>query len=79
MEILVVGGGCADCDRMYGEAQAAAAELGLEARIRKGEDLVEMVRMGIMTVPALVMDGKVISAGRSLNRKQIRGLLEKHI
>ena len=77
MEILVVGGGCADCDRMYGEAQAAAAELGLEARIRKVEDLVEMVRMGIMTVPALVIDGRTVSAGRPLRKKQILGLLEQ--
>lgn len=79
MEILVVGSGCASCDTVYGETQAAVEELGLEARVRKVEDLVEMVQLGIMTVPALVVDGKVLSAGRTLNKKQIKGLLEKKL
>lgn len=77
MEILVVGGGCASCDTVYEETRATAVELGLDAKIRKVEDLVEMVQMGIMTVPALVVDGKVLSAGRTLNKKQVKALLEK--
>ena len=77
MEILAVGGGCASCDTVYEETRATAVELGLDAKIRKVEDLVEMVQMGIMTVPALVVDGKVLSAGRTLNKKQEKALLEK--
>ena len=58
MEILVIGGGCADCDKVYAEAQAAVGELGMNATVRKVEDLVEMVRLGVMSVPALMwMDG----------------------
>lgn len=75
MEILVVGGGCADCDKMYEEVRSAAAELGLDAEIRKVEDLVEMVRLGVMSVPALMADGRVLSAGRRLSKKQIMALL----
>ena len=77
MEILVVGGGCASCDTVYEETRAAAVELGLDAKIRKVEDLVEMVRMGIMSVPALVLDGRTISAGRTISKNQIKALLEQ--
>ena len=52
-------------------------ELGLAADVRKVEDLVEMVRMGIMSVPALVVDGRTVSAGRSLRKKQILQLLRQ--
>ena len=75
MEILVVGGGCADCDKMYSEVQAAVEELGLQATVRKVEDLVEMVRLGVMSVPALMADGRMLSAGRHLSKKQIMALL----
>lgn len=77
MEILVVGGGCADCDKVYVDTLEAVEELGLAADVRKVEDLVEMVRMGIMSVPALVVDGRTVSAGRSLRKKQILQLLER--
>ena len=77
MEILVVGAGCASCDKVYEDTREAVKELGLAAEVRKVEDLVEMVQMGIMTVPALVVDGKVLSAGRTLNKKQVKALLEK--
>ena len=62
MEILVIGGGCADCDKVYAEAQAAVGELGLNATVRKVEDLVEMVRLGVMSVPALMVDGRLLSS-----------------
>ena len=60
MEILVVGGGCADCDKMYSEVQAAVEELGLQATVRKVEDLVEMVRLGVCSLPdnAALPDGQ---------------------
>ena len=52
-------------------------ELGLPAQVRKVEDLVEMVRMGIMSVPAIVLDGRVISAGRTIGKNQIVSLLKQ--
>ena len=77
MEILVIGGGCPDCDKLYHETLAAVAELGLDAQVGKVEDLVEMVKLGIMSVPALMVDGKVVSAGRALSRDKVKKLLNK--
>ena len=77
MEILVVGAGCASCDKVYVDTREAVKELGLAAEVRKVEDLVEMVRMGIMSVPALVLDGRTISAGRTISKNQIKAFLEQ--
>ena len=77
MEILVVGAGCASCDKVYEDTREAVKELGLAAEVRKVGDLVEMVRMGIMSVPALVLDGRTISAGRTISKNQIKALLEQ--
>ena len=79
MEILVVGAGCASCDKVYTDTQEAVKELGLPAQVRKVEDLVEMVRMGIMSVPAIVLDGRVISAGRTIGKNQIVSLLKQEV
>jgi len=77
MEILVIGGGCSDCDKLYDETAAAVAELGLDVEIGKVTDLVEMVKLGVMSVPALMVDGKVLSAGRVLSREKVKKLLQK--
>lgn len=39
MEILVVGAGCASCDKVYADTREAVKELGLAAEVRKVEDL----------------------------------------
>lgn len=77
MEILVIGGGCSDCDRLYEEVTAAVAELKLNASIGKVTDLVEMVKLGVMSVPALMVDGKLLSAGRVLSKEKVKKLLLK--
>ena len=77
MEILVIGGGCSDCDRLYEEVTAAVAELKLDASIGKVTDLVEMVKLGVMSVPALMVDGKLLSAGRVLSKEKVKKLLLK--
>lgn len=77
MEILVIGGGCSDCDKLYEEVTAAVAELKLDASIGKVTDLVEMVKLGVMSVPALMVDGKLLSAGRVLSKEKVKKLLLK--
>lgn len=77
MEILVIGGGCSDCDKLYDATVAAVAELGLDVPVGKVEDLVEMVKLGVMSVPALMVDGKLLSAGRVLSTEKVKKLLQK--
>lgn len=75
MKIQVLGTGCAKCKQLTANAEKAVAELGVEATVEKVEDLREIMRLGVMTTPALVVDGKVRSAGKVLTPQDVKQLL----
>ena len=64
MKIEVLGTGCAKCDRLGEAVEAAAKELGVQCEIEHIRDITEIVKRGVMTTPALVIDGKVVATGR---------------
>jgi small redox-active disulfide protein 2 len=75
MRIQVLGTGCARCKQLTANAEKAVAELGLSVPVEKVEDLREIARLGVMTTPALVVDGKVRSAGKVLAPEAVKELL----
>lgn len=75
MKIQVLGTGCAKCKQLTANAEKAVAELGVEATVEKVEDLREIMKLGVMTTPALVVDGKVRSAGKVLTPQDVKQLL----
>ena len=64
MEIKVLGPGCANCKRLYAEAERAVAQSGLPATLTKVEAIEEIVAYGILRTPGLVIDGQVVASGR---------------
>jgi len=64
MKIEILGMGCPKCKMLYENAQAAVKELEIQAEIVKVEDIVKITDYGVMTPPALVIDGTVKAAGR---------------
>ena len=68
MEIKVLGTGCPSCKQ-------AIAELGSDATLVKEEDLLKIIEYNILSLPALVIDGKVVSAGKQLSLKEVKELL----
>ena len=64
MEIKVLGSGCANCKRLYAEAEKAIAQSGQAATLSKVESIEEIMGYGVMRTPALVIDGRVVSSGR---------------
>jgi small redox-active disulfide protein 2 len=64
MEIKVLGPGCANCKRLYAEAERAVAESGLAATLTKVEAIEEIVGYGVLRTPGLVIDGRVVASGR---------------
>ncbi len=76
MKIEILGGGCDKCATLYKAAQQAAAELGLDAEFAKVEDFAEIMKYGVMTTPALVVDGKVKVAGKVPGKEEIKALLK---
>lgn len=77
MEIKVIGEGCEKCDKLYENTCLAVKELGLEASIDKVEELMDIVRLGVMTTPSVMVDGKIIISGRVPKVKEIIKLLNQ--
>jgi small redox-active disulfide protein 2 len=76
MKIEVLGMGCQKCSNLYEGAKQAVAELGLSAEIVKVEDIQKIMAYGVMTTPALVIDGVVKVAGKVPGKEEIKGYLK---
>jgi len=77
MEIKVLGTGCAKCKTLEKQTIEAVNQLGLDADVIKVEDITEIMKMGVMTTPALVVDGKVLVKGKVPSISDIKDLLTK--
>ena len=67
MEIKVLGTGCASCKALFNTVQQAVEVLGVEATVIKEEDLMKIMSYNVLSLPALVIDEKVVAKGsRSL-------------
>lgn len=73
--LKVLGTGCAKCTKLAENAVAAANELGLEFELVKVTDLKEIMSFGVMTTPALVVDGKLKSVGKVPDVAELKKLL----
>jgi small redox-active disulfide protein 2 len=62
--IEVLGPGCANCQRLEREARAAVALAGVEAEVVHVTAYAEIAARGVLKTPGLVIDGRVVSAGR---------------
>ena len=71
----VLGMGCPKCKKLAENAEAAAKALGLDSTIEKVTDIKQIMGFGVMTTPALIVDGKVAVAGRVLSVDEIKKLL----
>lgn len=78
MDIKIIGSGCPDCSRLYDNTAAALKELDMEAEIVKVGDLIEIVKLGVMSAPSLMVDGKLLVAGKVASQKEIVKLLKKY-
>ena len=75
MKIEVLGTGCAGCRVLYETVLKAVEEMGIDADVVKEESLERIIASGVMTLPALVIDGKVVSKGRRLSLDDVKRLL----
>ena len=67
--------GCCNCSRMFQDTVDIAAENNLVADIQHVTDLEQVMKYGVMSLPALVINEKVVSYGRILSRNDIKKLL----
>ena len=75
--IKVLGGGCAKCNELEAATVAALEELGMNTAIDHVTDFAQIAAYGVMTTPALVVDGKVVSYGKVLKKDEAKALIQK--
>ncbi len=71
LQVRILGGGCANCQKLEKDTLSALGELNLAADFCKEEDPITIAQYGVLGVPALVINGKVKSVGRVPARRQI--------
>ncbi len=77
MTVKVLGACCKNCNILTENVRKALAELRVDCPVEKVTDLGEIMRYGVMSIPALVINDQVVAAGRVLSPKEIAALLRK--
>ncbi len=73
--VKVLGGGCAKCNALEGATHAALEELGMDTTIDHVTDFAQIATYGVMSTPALVVDGKVVSYGKALSKDEAKAAM----
>lgn len=77
MKIQVLGTGCPKCKKLEEMARKAADELNLDYSIEKVSKINDIMAMGVMSTPALAIDGKVVISGRLPGEAELREMLSR--
>jgi small redox-active disulfide protein 2 len=76
MEIKILGTGCSNCKALYATVEKVVKELGIDASVVKEEDMEKILSYNVMSLPALVIDEKVVAKGR-ISENEVRDILTK--
>ncbi len=74
-KLQILGTGCAKCTSLAEATTAAADELGIPYELEKITDFLKFADFGVMVTPALVVDGKVLVAGKVPKHEELLALL----
>lgn len=75
MEIKVLGTGCSRCKTLLTTVEQVVSEIGLGATITKVDDILKIMEYNVIGLPALVVDEKVLSTGKTLSKEEVKSLL----
>lgn len=76
MKIEVLGMGCAKCHTLTQMVMEVVAELGITGEIVKVENMKDIMAYGVMTTPALVIDGVVKIKGKIPTKDEIKSFIK---
>lgn len=74
MDIKILGTGCPRCKALERATIDAVKEAGLNATVSKVEDIMEIMKFGVMTTPALVINGQVVIKGKVPSVNELKDL-----
>lgn len=75
--IKVLGSGCASCHAQFENAKEAVKKMGLSVEVEYITDLQKVMEYGVMSMPALVVNEKVVAMGKVLKPTDVEKLLQK--
>ena len=73
--IKVLGAGCKSCHKLYENAKQAVKNIGLNIEVEYITDMQKIMEYGVMSMPALVVNEKVVSQGKVLKTDDIEKFL----
>ena len=73
--IKVLGAGCKSCHEQYENAKKAVENLGLDVEVEYITDMEKVMSYGVMSMPALLVNDKIVSVGKVLKPKEVEKLL----
>jgi small redox-active disulfide protein 2 len=76
MEIKVCGPGCANCNKAENIVREAVADAGVDAQILKIIDFAEMAKIGVLSTPAIVINGQIKCVGKVPTKNEVSGWLK---
>lgn len=77
--IRVLGSGCKSCHEQYENAKAAVEAMGLSVEVEYITDMEKIMACGVMSMPAVVVNEKVVSMGKVLKSAEVATLLKKFV
>ena len=77
VKIEILGTGCKKCQQLESNAKQAVANLKLTAEVLHITDPVEIAMRGVMSTPAMAINGKIVSKGQVISTEQIQPLLQR--
>jgi len=77
--IQVLGSGCPTCKQLYQSTKKAAEALKIEAVVEYITDVAKMIELGVMTSPALAVNGVPVLLGGGHSEDDIKNVLEKNM
>lgn len=77
--VKVLGSGCKKCAELASNAKEALHRLDMDASVCRVAGFGQIAAYGVMTTPALVLNEKVVSAGKVLKTEEIMALIKKHV
>lgn len=75
--VKILGSGCAKCNQLEAATKEALEQLGMDTTIDHVRDFAQIAAYGVMSTPALVVDGKVVSYGKVLKTDEVVTILKK--
>ncbi|MGN0803723.1 MAG: thioredoxin family protein [Candidatus Faecivicinus sp.] len=77
ISVKVLGSGCKACHAQYENAKAAVGAMGLNAEVEYITDMEEVMRYGAMSMPAIAVNGQIVSMGKVLKAADVEKLLRR--